>query len=140
MNKLALALAALAYAAPAAAVCTYQGSPPQFVYCIYDEVQMLQATAPVGMGMVNFSGTIMSATPNIDSVTWDATLGRYVVSFSDQNYFIWDYVTNVTLATSGCAVGVTTRTDSLGGDLLVYFRDAGGLARQCDFQFVSFKP
>lgn len=91
---------------------------------------------PIAYGFVNSNGTIASGTPNFSAV-WNAPFSRYEIEISDETYFFSNYVTVVTPTGSG----VTARTGSIAGRLIVDFRSTSTQAFvQSNFQFVTFKP
>jgi hypothetical protein len=93
---------------------------------------------PIAYGYINSTGAKMSGSANVSS-TWDATNSRYSITISGHSYYYSDYVTVITPSTV-CANGYTPSTSSVGGNLLVYFKNASGTTAQCQFQFVTYKP
>jgi len=99
---------------------------------------------PIAYGMMQPTGsptsgcTITSRTPNITSCTYDATNGWFLIAISGENY---NFSTYVTVVTQVCCVGVFESTSSVGGNLLVAFRNASQqVSNPQFFQFVVFKP
>jgi hypothetical protein len=89
-------------------------------------------SSPIAYGFVLSSGAITQSSTNV-SCTFDSTHTRYVITISGVNYFYSDYVTVVTPTGVGFV-----RTDSVGGNLLVYLYDTSGAPVTGNFQFVTF--
>jgi hypothetical protein len=95
------------------------------------------ATLPIAYGFINANGGVSTATPNVTSA-WNAGYSRYEIGITGHDYMWDDYVTTVT--PSGSCEQVTGSTNSVGGKLLVQFKNPAGAYVQCPFQFVTFKP
>jgi hypothetical protein len=93
---------------------------------------------PIAYANIYSSGSKASGSANVSS-TWDSTYSRYSITISGVSYSVYSYVTLVTTIGSGC-LGYTPRTDSVSGNLLVYFINESGSKAQCPFQFVTYQP
>lgn len=88
---------------------------------------------PDAMAFIDASGTIATGGTNVDSVVWDAALGRYEISFTDLDFYFGHDIAVVTPADINRVVSY----GSIGGErLLVYMRDTAGAIAQGDFSFV----
>lgn len=88
---------------------------------------------PIALGFINSIGTKASGSSNVSSSLSATT---YTITISGFNYFYLDYVTNVTSTTTG----VSCRTGSVSGNLLVTCFNSSGTATTTAFQFVTYKP
>ncbi len=90
-----------------------------------------------GMATVTSSGDI-TASRLVDSVTWDSTNNRWLVTFTGQNYYFTDYITVVTPIGTGTH---SVTCGSISGDLTVYIHDTTtGNRVQAGFYVVTLKP
>lgn len=96
-----------------------------------------QSKLPIAFGFVNAAGTLLSGTPNITEVSFNAGLAWYVITISGTNFFFSSYPTIVT-ATDMPAL--TPRYGSYLGSLLVQLYDSTNTATAGDFAFVVFHP
>ena len=81
-----------------------------------------------------------SRTENVSSVVWNAGSSRYEITIAGENFFYANYSVVVTPILPN---DVVVKTDSIGGKLLIQFRDAvpageGNFVRAY-FSFVAFK-
>jgi hypothetical protein len=96
-------------------------------------------TTPAGIadavGLVDSTGSLNSGSANIASTTWNASLNRYEITFSNFGFF---FSTDVALVTpAGTGSDITATTSSVGGTtLLVFLKNGAGTPVQSDFSFV----
>jgi hypothetical protein len=91
----------------------------------------------IAYGIINASGSVSQATPNVTSA-WNAALSRYEITIAGVDYHFSGYATTVTSADP--AQGLMPATNSLGGKLVIYFRNTLGTALQTSFGFVTYDP
>lgn len=92
---------------------------------------------PIAFGFINSNGSVATGTPNFSAV-WSTTNSQYEILIDDEEYFFNEYVTIVTPISSP---GLTTRTNSRSGRLVVALDDRSGTNRvQASFSFVVYKP
>ena len=92
---------------------------------------------PIAFGFINSNGSVATGTPNFSAV-WSTTNSQYEILIDDEDYFFNEYVTIVTPISSP---GLTTRTNSRSGRLVVALDDRAGANRvQASFSFVVYKP
>lgn len=93
--------------------------------------------SPLAFGFINADGTKASGSANVTS-TWDAANSRYVITIANHVYFFSNYTTTITFGSSAACAGFNVSTNSAGGNLLVFVRNAGGTLTQCTFGFATF--
>ena len=81
------------------------------------------------------NGQKHSGTTNWTSA-YNPTYQRHEIAISGQNYYYLSYATVITPAGD---IRVC-RSDSFGGQLLVYCYDKAGVAQPTQFGFTTFKP
>jgi hypothetical protein len=81
----------------------------------------------------NADGTIRSGVDNVDTITYDAGLDRYEITFTDFNFNINDDVASVVARQEGV---IATYSSVGGSTLLVYLRDHTGAAVEAPFTVV----
>ncbi len=90
---------------------------------------------PIAYGNISSGGTVNTSTGNI-SVTHSST-GVYEINISGESYSSTDYITTVTLVTSGA---YTASASDVNNHLLVTIKDAAGNNVDATFNFVVYKP
>jgi peptidyl-Asp metalloendopeptidase len=98
-----------------------------------------RTSAPTGSGPLAFGvlwsdGAKQSGTSNWSS-TYNSTYQRYEINISGESYYYTQYTTNVTAAGDARFC----RTDSVGGNLLVYCFDHNGNPATSRLAFVTYK-
>ena len=95
------------------------------------------SATPIAYGYVTAFGSILSGSGNF-SVTWDSINSRYLVDIDNENYFVSDYTTIITPASSSPRLATTS---SISGDLIVRIFDPLNSYNlvQTNFQFVTYK-
>lgn len=96
------------------------------------------AATPIAFGYVNSDASFTNCTENV-SVVWNPLSHRYEITIAGESYVYYDYVTVITLASPG-GDAIYAKTNSVGGDLLVYLYNSTGVEVQDDFHFVVYKP
>jgi len=92
---------------------------------------------PIAFGFVESDLSCINCTENV-AVVWDSAGSYYRISIEGEHYVFRNYVTVITIASrSGDAV--CARTNSVGGELLVYLLDASETLVQDNFHFVVYK-
>ena len=96
---------------------------------------LADVTGPLAFGVISSNGAKQSGTPNWTS-TYNNANQRYEISITGENYYYLSYATLITPAgdVRFC------RSDSVGGKLLIYCYDKGGVAQPTRFGFTTFKP
>lgn len=92
------------------------------------------SSGPIAFGVVLNNGQKQSGTANWSSA-YNATLKRYEITISGQNYY---YLSYTTLVTPPGDVRFC-RTDSVGGKLLIYCYDQSGAVQPSRVAFTTFK-
>lgn len=88
---------------------------------------------PDAMGFINVDGSIRTGEEYIDTITWNAGLGRYEITFND---FAFNINTDVGLATAATAGWTASVTSTGGSTFIVYMRNPAGAIQQGAFSFV----
>ncbi len=75
----------------------------------------------------------------MDNALWNETLLRWEITLTG-GYYSTNDITNATLLgdTGSCPAGVSIRTTTVDGKLLVYIVNSAGTKINCSFHFVSF--
>jgi hypothetical protein len=89
----------------------------------------------IAYASISSDGTILNGSSNVSSCLWNASLSRYEITITGENYFYSSYATMVTPFEP-----VIAEVGSVSGLLLVTLTNTSGNAGQHGFQFVTFKP
>lgn len=90
---------------------------------------------PIAYGVFNFDGSLASGTPNISAV-WEPINARYIVHVDGESLHFLDNTVVVTAINSSPVIGTT---DSVNGDLLVYFHTLSNVNIQMRFNIVIYE-
>ncbi len=100
---------------------------------VYDDhTHTDDAHRPDVIASLNANGSIQSGGDGIDSVTYNATLRRYEITFTRVNFHVDDDVAQVTVRASGYTAGYASSQ----GRLIVDVRDSNGMRQPVSFSFV----
>lgn len=91
----------------------------------------------IAYGFIKADGTVSEATPNVSS-TWNAALSVYEITIAGHLYNFLAYASLVTPVDAT----LIPSTTSVGGKLVVMFRDTSGTLMQTPygFQFATYNP
>jgi hypothetical protein len=90
-------------------------------------------TIPTAYGRIGADGSIVAASSNVTSVTFNASLDRYEVTISGVNFFIGDDIATVNAISSSPRM---ITYGSISGRMTVYVYNVAGIKIQNSFSFV----